>query len=656
MVERFSKGASRTAGDARGGQVDQHGQGRSWIGVNFWSRTGGPRMWTRYDAAIVRQELAVLAEHGCNVTRSFCYWPDFVPEPEHLEPSVLERFRDFLDAHVETGLGTIPTFIVGHMSGQNWDPAWRAGRDLYRDVWLVSQQAWFATEITRRFAAHQAVVGWLISNEMPHYGGPATSDEITAWARILVQAVRAGGGHQPVSLGDGAWGIEVTGRDNGYSIRALAPLVDFIGPHVYPMSDDLVRQSMAAALACELSASFDRPVVLEEFGLSSDFASDENAAHYYRQVLHTSLIAGAKGWLAWNNCDYDDLLDQDPYRHHPFEMHFGLTDRNGKPKPQLAEIARFSRLVAELDETGWEPIAGEVAIVVPEHFERVLYFTTVDYRKDIRDNLLQAYIAAREADLPVTFVRELDGLGGAAKLFLLPSAKLLMAPSAGHLVELAEGGATVYLSYFAGSAPSQIGPWVPWLGELFGIRHQLRYGLVDPIEDDEVVFSLVEAVGDLTRGDELRFRVAGTESSRAFLPVEPAGATVLAVDGHGRPALLRRKVGDGAMVLCTYPIEHMAARAPRVNPESTWRLYSALATSAGVDRPLTVRDPRVITGRLRTPVGELAVLVNASPDQVEVTLTTIGAAKYGRRRAEPGKALSQLTLPPFEVEVLARLA
>ncbi len=611
-------------------------------------------MWTHYDAAVVRQELAVLAEHGCNVTRSFCYWPDFVPEPERLEPSVLERFEDFLDAHVETGLGTIPTFIVGHMSGQNWDPAWRAGRDLYRDVWLVSQQAWFATEITRRFASHQAVVGWLISNEMPHYGGPATTGEITAWARILVQAVRAGGGHQPVSLGDGAWGIEVSGHDNGYSLRALAPLVDFIGPHVYTMSDDPVRQSMAAAFACELSGSFDRPVVLEEFGLSSDFASDENAAHYYRQVLHTSLLAGATGWLAWNNCDYDDLSGQDPYRHHPFEMHFGLTDKSGKPKLQLAEIARFSRLVADLDETGWEPIAGEVAIVVPEHFERTLAFTTMDYRDDIRDNLLQAYIAAREADLPVSLVRELDGLGESARLFLLPSAKLLMAPTAKRLVELAKGGATVYLSYFAGSAPSQVGPWMPWLGELFGIRHQLRYGLVDPIEDDEVVFSFTEAFGDIAPGDELRFRVAGNQTSRAFLPVEPAGATVVAVDGRGRPALVRRQVGDGAMVLCTYPIEHMAARAPRVNPESTWRLYSALATSAGVDRPLSVPDPRVLAGRLRTPAGELAVLVNASPDQVEVSLATTGSASYRQRGAESGEALSRLRLAPFEVEVLSR--
>ena len=52
-------------------------------------------MWARYDAAVVREELAVLAEHGLNVTRSFCFWPDFVPTAGHLDETVLERFADF---------------------------------------------------------------------------------------------------------------------------------------------------------------------------------------------------------------------------------------------------------------------------------------------------------------------------------------------------------------------------------------------------------------------------------------------------------------------------------------------------------------------------------------------------------------------------------
>jgi endo-1,4-beta-mannosidase len=587
-----------------------------WIGANFWSRAGGPRMWSRYNAAIVREELAVLAEHGCNVTRSFCYWPDFVPEPERLDEDVLVRFTDFLDAHVEHGLRTIPTVVVGHMSGQNWDPPWRGGRDLYRDAWLLSQQVWLAHELARRFGRHPAVAGWLASNEMPLYAGPATSDEVVAWARAIVAAIRSAGASQPISLGDGAWGVEVSGRDNGYSLRALAPVVDFFGPHVYPMQDDEARQLLSAAFACELAGGFGKPVVLEEFGVSSDFASDEHAAHYYRQVLHTSLFAGARGWIAWNNCDLDDLRNEDPYRHHVFELHFGLTDRAGRPKEQLRTLAEFSSLVRELSASGWDRVAGEVALVVPEHFERVLPFTHEAYRRDLGDGLLQAYVAAREADLPVELLRERDGLPDTARLYLVPSAKLLTAPGLDRLRALASAGATVYVSYFAGSTADQRGPWLSWLDEIFGIRHRLRYGLVDPIEDDEVVLELVEDLGDLAAGSRLSFRVAGEPAARSHLPVESVGAEVVAVDGRGRPALLRHTLGEGCTIFCTYPLEHMAARTPRANPEDTWRLYDALATAAGVARPVRVADPRVLVGRLGGRDVETVLFVNVSGDAV----------------------------------------
>jgi Cellulase (glycosyl hydrolase family 5) len=616
----------------------------TWIGANFWSRAGGPRMWQRYDAAVVREELATLAEHGCDVTRSFCFWPDFVPEPGVLDEDAAAHFADFLDASAEAGLGTIPTFLVGHMSGENWDPAWRRGRDLYRDLGLVAEEAWFAAEIVRRFGAHPAVVGWLVSNEMPLYGGPATSDEITAWARILVQAVRSGGATQPVSLGDGAWGVEAGGEDNGFSLRALAPLVDFVGPHVYPMQDDPVRQSLAAAFACELAGGFGRPVVLEEFGASSDFGSDEHIAGYYRQVLATTLLAGARGWLAWCNADFDDLAGEDPYRHHPFELHFGLTDRHGAPKRQLEALAEFAGLVRGLEPDGWERIAGEVAIVVPEHLEGSIPFTAPAYRTDLRDDLFQAYVAAREADLPVALVRERDGIPASARLYLAPCAKLLTAPGVEQLAELARGGATVYLSFFAGSTTNQRGPWLPWLDELFGVRHELHYGLVDLVDEDDVSFELVAPLGSLPPGARLSFRVPRDEGARAYLPVAPDGADVVAVDGHGRPALLRHGLGAGAAYLCTYPLEHMAARTPRVNPEDTWRLYSALADASGVVRPVRVEDPRILAGRLRTGGGERVLLVNCSLETVDVEPIV-----------QPGHELpapSSLTLEPSGVAML----
>jgi endo-1,4-beta-mannosidase len=625
---------------------------RPWLGANYWSRTGGPLMWRRYDPEVVRQELAVLRQHGMNLTRSFCYWPDFMPAPDRLDQEVLGRFGDFLDRHVEAGMRTVPTFLVGHMSGENWDPTWRQGRDLYGDVWMVARQAWFVRELTARFASHPAVAGWLLSNEMPLYGGTAATATVTSWAELLVQAVRAGGGTQPVSVGDGAWGVEVTGVDNGFSVRALAPLVDFVGPHVYRMENDLVRQHLKAAFVCELAGFTGKPVVLEEFGLSTDFASAEHACHYYRQVLHNSLLAGATGWIAWNNTDYDHLADQDPYRHHPFEMHFGLTDATGAPKPHLAEVAAFAELLGRVDAAGCSRPPAEAALVVPSYLEVAYPFTEPQDRTFVFGVLEQAHVAAREADLLVTPMRELDGLQPGRRLYLAPSTKQLTAPGWRALERFAHQGAVVYVSYSAGAHGTQRGPWYAGLNAMFGVEHQLTYGLVDPIEDEEVVVTFVRDFGSIPEGSRLGFRAAGNEHSRAFLPVRPTDAEVVAVDQRNRPVLLERAAGGGRLVLCTYPLEHMAAVTPRVNPEPTCRIYDALAELSGVTRPVTVEDPRVLAAELRHRDGRRFVwLVSQAAAEVTVKPTVQGHLAD----LQTGEPVAEVALPAYGVRVLRLL-
>ena len=622
---------------------------RPWLGANYWSRAGGPLMWRHYDPAVVGEELRVLRDHGMNLTRSFCSWPDFMPAPDRLDEQVLGRFADFLDRHLEAGMRTVPTFIVGHMSGENWDPSWRQGRDLYGDVWMVARQAWFIRELTARFAAHPAVAGWLISNEMPLYGGTAAADTVTAWAELVVQAVRAGGATQPVSIGDGAWGIEMSGVDNGFSVRALAGLVDFVGPHVYRMEDDLVRQHLAAAFACELAGFTGKPVVLEEFGVTTDFTSAENACHYYRQVLHNTLLAGATGWIAWNNTDFDDLAGQDPYRHHAFEMHFGLTDAAGVPKPHLGEVRAFAELLERVDVAGCSRPPAEAALVVASYLERAYPFTTPEDRTLVFDAVEQAYVAAREADLPVALMRELDGLEAGRRLYLLPSAKQLTAPGWRALERFARDGAVVYVSYCAGATGTQRGPWYADLNAMFGVEHQLSYGLVDPIEDEEVVVTFVRDFGSIPEGSRLEFRAAGNEHSRAFLPVRPTDAEVVAVDQRNRPVLLERRAGGGRLVLCTYPLEHMAAVTPRVNPEPTYRLYDALAELSGVTRPVTVEDPRVLAAELRHRDGRrFAWLVSQAAAEITVKPTVEGHLAD----LHTGEPATEVALPPYGVRVL----
>ncbi|RAX19923.1 beta-mannosidase [Actinomyces sp. Z5] len=601
---------------------------RPWLGANFWSREGGPRMWLRYNPTVVREELKVLHDHGLNLTRSFFYWPDFMPGPSVIDENCCVNYADFLDAHAELNMRTIPTFLVGHMSGENWDPSWRRGRDIYSDVWMVGRQAWYVRELTRRFHRHPAVAGWLISNEIPIYGGEGPEEVITSWALLMIDAVRAGGGDQPVSLGDGLWGVETTGHDSGFSSLAYGPLVDFVGPHVYRMEHDRIRQHLKAAFICELGGIANKPVIMEEFGLSSDFVSAQGSASYYRQLLHATLTAGASGWIAWNNTDYDNLRDERPYSHHPFEQHFGITDCAGRPKPPLRELQRFGAELAELELGQAHRADTETAIVIPSYLTARYPFTTDVERHLIVDVSEQAYVAAREADLAPGVVHEpADGGDGGIpegyKLYLLPSIKQLTAPSWLRLEKLADAGATVYVSYCAGEADSQRGPWWNRVTQLFGVSPQLTYGLNDPVTEDIVEFTLATDLGPLDAGSTLTFRASGNPEARAFLPVavDESLATVVARDAAGRPALIERRHGQGRTVLCTYPLEYFAARLGNVNPEDTWRLYDALAAVAGVRRPVHVPDPQVMVDSLVMGDGTVAdVVISQHDESVRVVL------------------------------------
>ncbi|HEX3678387.1 MAG TPA: cellulase family glycosylhydrolase [Galbitalea sp.] len=625
-----------------------------WVGVNFWSRSGGPRMWVNYDRDIVREELATMHDHGMTVTRSFLYWPDTMPTPDALDEQVMANFADFLDAHTELGMTTIPTFLVGHMSGENWDPVWREGRDIFEDVWFVARQAWYIRSVVERVGSHAGIRAWLLTNEIPIYahwqtrGAGTPAGSVISWAQILIDAVRAGGSQLPVSIGDGAWGVEITGNDNGFRIRDIAGLVDFLGPHVYRMETDQVRQHLTAGFICELLDFKNQPVVLEEFGLTSDYTSEANAAHYYRQLLHNSLLAGSTGWLAWNNTDYDAIEAQAPYVHHPFELHFGLVDRHGRPKAQAIEMKKFAELLTRLDVVHTRRADADIAIIVSSFLEAQYPFREEQDATVIFETVRQAYVASREADLAVVLAREVDGLPSDAKLLILPSTKQLLATSWTRLGKLAEGGATVYASHFVGEHSNQRGSWWPNVDETFGVVKQSRYGLIEPIVDDVLRARFVTAFGNIVAGEVLEFAVGGNENSRSFLPVIPTDAEVVAVDAHDRPVLLRRRVGTGQLVLSTYPLEYMAAVAPAVNPEPTHRLYAALAVESGAAPDIRVDNPLVMVSELvRDDGARLIWFVSQSDVPLTVKPTQRSGGLF-----DGDRAVDAVELEPFGVQVL----
>ena len=367
------------------------------------------------------------------MTRSFFYWPDFMPGPQRDRREDDRALRRLPRPARRARLTTIPTFIVGHMSGENWDPAWRSGRDLYarrldgRPPGLVRRARWSAAS-----RDHPAVAGWLVSNEMPIYGG---SDNRPRDRR------RLGADHQ----GRGARGrrpAAVLARrrrlgHRGHRHRQRLPARRHRRRSPTSSARTSTRSattrsgsSYAAALACELAGTFGKPVIMEEFGVSSDFASDANAATYYRHVLHSTLLAGATGWIAWNNTDFALAAPGPvpaPRLRAELRAHRRPRHAEGRRSARCGVRRRRSTPSTTPDASAPTPTPRSSC---PATWTPSTRSPRRQPRRAVAKALHQGYLAARLADLPPRLTRESDGIEPGARLYLAPSVKQILAPTA----------------------------------------------------------------------------------------------------------------------------------------------------------------------------------------------------------------------------------
>ena len=98
----------------------------------------------------------------------------------------------------------------------------------------------------------------------------------------------------------------------------------------------------------------------------------------------------------------------------------------------------------------------------------------------------------------------------------------------------------------------------------------------------------------------------------------------------------------------------MAATAPRVNPDATAALYGALATHAGVRRPVTVDDPDVACDVLVHRDGTRFAVIASHADEELTVKPTLGAAgehapPRGLTPLGEKEIADTVTLPPFGI-------
>ncbi|MBI2238262.1 MAG: hypothetical protein HYU54_07045, partial [Actinobacteria bacterium] len=353
----------------------------------------------------------------------------------------------------------------------------------------------------------------------------------------------------------------------------------------------------------------------------------------------------AIGYYAWCWTDAEPpAYRRAPYVRAPHETQFGVTDWLGELRPRgrvLSELAATARLL-DLDAFALDgPVPAPAAIPVPHEYARPydpeafglsdapsgLYRPSESVwsprRGGISDvaplvrTLLNAFVMAARADMPVAFPREsLNEEWPDARLLLLPAPLASTTISLHHLRTTYWRGAEAFFSrggvlYLSCSADVAI----PEMAQLAGCR------IADRASDDRFpVLRFVVPWGPFRPGDELPLPAGDGGLSTRGVRLALHGAEPVALDANGDPALVVAERGAGRVVTCAYPVELLLARASDAHGPSdrSWGIYGGLAALVRPADAARADHPDVTTGTLAGPSGSLTSITNHGSSRLDV--------------------------------------
>jgi endo-1,4-beta-mannosidase len=423
------------------------------MGVNYFRPGTGwaPQVWKQFDAEATRKDFAKLRALGGNCVRVFLSFGSFYMEPGKLSPDGLAKFDQFLTLAEEAGLYVHPT------GPDHWEglPEWARG-DRIADAAVLSALEDFWRLFAARYRGRNVLFAYDLLNEPEvRWDTPAMRERWNAWlAREYGSAEKQGAawgatnvvwGAQPVPAREARPGrelldfqhcresvaVEWTRRQvaairaadpaalatvgliqwsvpvniaaawhySAFRPAAIAPLVDFMEIHFYPLArgfyeyasaEDEERNLAYLESAVREVAAFRKPVVIAEFGwfgggqLSLDGgkhppATEEQQARWSRLAVETT--AGmACGWLNWGFHDHPGAGDVTEL--------LGLLKADGTEKAWAREFQtlarRYANGVPKPRDLGSRPsLDWELLIVDPKA------------RDAFRDRYLEAYTHAR---------------------------------------------------------------------------------------------------------------------------------------------------------------------------------------------------------------------------------------------------------------------
>lgn len=94
------------------------------LGINYFPRRKGIKLWQTFDRGEVRDELAQIASWGVDAVRVFLTWQDFQPGEMHINHRALDDLGTLLALAGDQHLRVLPTLFSGPLDGAFFFPDW----------------------------------------------------------------------------------------------------------------------------------------------------------------------------------------------------------------------------------------------------------------------------------------------------------------------------------------------------------------------------------------------------------------------------------------------------------------------------------------------------------------------------------------------------
>lgn len=203
-----------------------------------------------------------------------------------------------------------------------------------------------------------AIFGWELMNEAQVITGRWA--ERRAWFAEMSAYLKSLDPNHLVA--PGAWGYRSSSERREWLADHAIPSIDYCDVHNYPRDDHDSFVNSPAALQefienrAAAAFSLGKPIVLGEFGMSTNGHNGASQAEWYRAFFEGNARAGAGGAMFW-------ILTPDPHRG------YGVTYTTDRDRAVLAEISRASQVFAALETAELpSPLRDSSRHLIPRQF------------------------------------------------------------------------------------------------------------------------------------------------------------------------------------------------------------------------------------------------------------------------------------------------